>query len=133
MAGLLSDLDAYVRSEIAKPFAWGATDCAMTTCGWIERVTGVHPLERYGRAHANEGQARAWLGERGGLGAAMSKVMRASGFRRTDAPAPGDVGLVGHTGQLCAAILTQRGWFSRSETGLICVPSGAFLRAWRIA
>lgn len=130
MAGLLT---AFLRAEIAKPFVWGATDCAATADRWVELAAGRSPLSIYGRSYSGREEAEQWLAERGGIAIALCRVMRASGFARAQEPQSGDVGLIVHKAKLCVAIHAGRLWFSRDETGFIGAPLGCAWKAWRVA
>ena len=95
-------------------------------------------MAAYGRLHGDEAQAKAWLGEPGGIAVAFNRVMRASGLRRTKEPQPGDIGLVllslskDGPAKLCIAIHAGRCWFSHDERGLIAAPLDAVWKAWRV-
>lgn len=126
-------IDEYVRVEMARPFAWGETDCASTADRWVRHVTGMSPMATFGRHHKDEAEARQWLSEPGSIAVAVNRVMRKSGFQKTSTPQPGDVGLVVHKDRLCMAIFTGTVWFSRDEDGLIGAPVGSDWKAWRVA
>ena len=122
----------FVATESRRPFDWGVTDCASTVDRWVRSVTGISPLDSYGRRYASEAEAKAWLAE-ANLAVLMNRCMRAAGFKKTLSPQAGDVGLVFSDGRLCAAIFTGSMWFSHDIGGVIGAPEGAMWKAWRVA
>lgn len=125
-------LARFLLQETAKPFRWGETDCAATADRWVLTARGVSPLRLYGRVHLDAGDAHAWLSERGGLAAAVPRVMRAAGLQRTAKLQAGDVGLVRLADRLCVAIWTGAVWFSRDESGLLGIPEACTRKAWSV-
>ena len=127
------DVRAFIDAEIAKPFAWGATDCVATLDRWVQAAAGVSPLDRYGYRHHDQAGARAILAAHDGdLIGALTAAMAAAGLERTTRPLPGDVGVVRVEDMACAAILTHRLWFSRDQSGVIWAARPRTLRAWRV-
>lgn len=122
----------FIATVAAEPFVWGKTDCASIADRWVQHRRGFSPMERYGRRHADEAEARAWLAEPGGIAVAFNRVMRATGFKRTAAPVEGDLALVILDKRMCIAIHAGRLWFSRHEDGLIGAPLDTFWKAWSI-
>lgn len=122
----------FLVAEAAKPFHWGDTDCAAMVDRWITIATGASPLDRFGRRHRTEEEARAWLGEPGGLAYAFGSVLSAYGLRRVQHPVEGDVALVIESRRLCSAIHAGSHWVSRDATGFIAMPVDNFLKAWSI-
>ena len=122
----------FVAAEVAKPFAWGDTDCASTADRWVQHVRGISPMAVYGRKHTNRDEALAWLAEPGGVSVAFNRIMRAAGFEKTTDPQPGDLGLVLFGPRACVAIHTGTIWFSRHEDGLVGAPLENVWKAWKI-
>lgn len=125
-------LHEFLLNETQKPFCWGDTDCASTADRWVQHAVGVSPLERYGRVYFDRQSALSWLAEPGGFAVAVNRVMRRSGFRKTDNPQSGDIGLIIHDGLLMMAVLTPNGWFSRNEDGVVMRERQAMWKAWAI-
>lgn len=125
-------LEAFIATEMEKPFRWGETDCASTADRWARLLIGYSPLHCFGRIYSGEGAAREWLSEPGGIAVAMNRVMRRSGFKRTAAPRAGDVGLVIHDGRASVAINTGKIWFSRDVNGFVGMPLTSHWKAWDI-
>jgi hypothetical protein len=133
MAGFLAvTVDEYIGAEIAKPFRWGETDCASTADRWVRLRAGFSPMAIFGRQHRNEEEARAWLAEPGGIAVAFNRVMRSAGFRKTETPRAGDLGLAFFDRRVCIAIHAGAIWFSRHEDGFVGAPLGNVWKAWSI-
>lgn len=120
----------FLRSEIARPFVWGETDCASTCDRWLKLIAGASPREALGMGDIGETEARRLLARDGSLMRLAMRGMQRAGFSRTRTPRAGDVGMVMHRGLVCAAIFSGRAWHSRSETGAIMAPRASFLVAW---
>ena len=127
------DVRTFINGEIAKPFAWGATDCVATLDRWVQAAAGVSPLDRYGYRHHDQAGARAILAAHDGdLIGALTAAMAAAGLECTTSPQAGDAGMVRIGDLACAAILRDRMWFTRSETGILWAGPSRILRAWRV-
>ena len=127
----MADVQSFIRAEMDRPFAWGTTDCCATADRWCQARFGFSFLDRYGRRHTSEEEALAWMAEHGGLQATARVVFAACGFfESTDAPAPGDLGVIRAGGLECLAIHSGRLWWSRAETGFIGARRPEV--AWRI-
>lgn len=126
------ELSAYLRAMARADFAWGRCDCALTMADWCRRVRGVDPAARLRGRYRSAGGALRTVHRRGGFEAVVRALMADAGFVTTDAPRPGDVGLVDHpaVGPACA-IRCALGWAVKSPAG---VALGAFptLAAWRV-
>ena len=122
----------FIKSEIRRPYQDGKTDCTNTADRWIQHARGFSPLARYGRPIRTREDVESWLSERFGLIGGILKVMRQSGFARTEKPKPGDVGLIEIPGFLCVGIFTGQHWFSRNVNGIIFARRDSFLRAWAV-
>lgn len=84
----------FLRREGGLPPYPGA--CCKMADRWVALVTGISPLEHYGRNFETDAEVQAWLAEPGGIAVAVNRVMRASSFAKAKAPRIGDVGLVIH-------------------------------------
>jgi len=125
-------LSVFLRAAARADFAWGACDCALVMADWCRRARGIDPAARLrGRYRTARGALRA-VRRRGGFEAAVRALMDEAGFAITDAPRPGDVGLIEHpiAGLVCA-IRCAPGWAVKSPAG---VALGAFPTrvAWRV-
>lgn len=129
----MADVLSFIAAEKRRAFAWGGTDCVATLDRWVLLAAGFSPLDRFGRRHADEAEARAWIAEYDGdFVRGMGEVLDGAGMERTSRPEPGDVGLVRVGDMACSAILAGRFWFSRNETGLLWASKARTLRAWRV-
>jgi len=129
---LSADLSVFLRAMARADFAWGICDCALTMADWCRRARGIDPAAPLrGRYRTARGAART-VHRRGGFEAAVCALMDAAGFAPTDAPRPGDVGIVAHpeVGPACA-IRCALGWAVKGQAG---VALGAFptRAAWRL-
>lgn len=127
----MSEVEDFIRTVAAEPFAWGKTDCASIADRWVQQRRGFSPMERFGRKHANEAEARAWLAE-GHFEVHFNRVMRASRLTKVGCPTDGAIGLVLFDGRMCIGILSGSLWFSRHEDGLVGAPWGNFWKAWAV-
>lgn len=103
-------LSEFLRFGAATPFRWGTSDCCLFPSDWIRERTGIDaaaPLRgRYGTAFG----AFRHIAKRGGFEAMVIDLMDAAGFSRTDAPKPGDVGVIVTDQGLSFGIKTRLGW-----------------------
>lgn len=131
MAGLR--VSEFLAGELARPFAWGETDCAHTADRWARHVSGRSALTARGIDFADEAGARGLM-DRFALPVWVGRAMRAAGFAMTESPGEGDVGVVVSGPIAAVAIKGPSGWLWRDETGLHHAPDGVrVLGAWRIA
>jgi hypothetical protein len=125
------DVLTYLENEKKKPFVWGETDCCFRANRWVQIKTGISPLNLSDRVYTNERQAIRWLINMGGMAIAVNRVMRQAGFKRTNKPQAGDVGLIkANSWRLCMAIFDGENWSSRDEKKEIV--SSDFVKAWSI-
>jgi hypothetical protein len=128
-------LPEYLDHAAQTPFAWGAHDCATFPAGWVERATGLDPLEGVSGTYGNREEAEAVIAAAGGLLTLWEAGAVLVGSPRTSAPRRGDVGLVeipalGGSLQL-GAIRVDRAWAMLLSDGLI-VRTARCLAAWRV-
>lgn len=125
-------LQDFIIAIAAEPFAWGKTDCASIADRWVQLMRGFSPMGRYGRRHTNEAEALAWIAEPPGIAVGFNRVMRTTGFKRTDNPQAGDIGLVIFEDRMCIALHAGPIWFSRHVDGLIGAPLNNIWKAWAV-
>lgn len=125
-------LNAYLRAMARADFAWGACDCALTMADWCRRVRGIDPAAPLRGRYSTARGALRTVRRRGGFEAVVRALMADAGFATTDAPRPGDVGLVEHpvAGPACA-IRCALGWAVKSHAG-VAVGGFPALAAWRV-
>lgn len=129
MADLLS---AHLRAGMAEPFRRGACDCCLWACDWVVRLRGVDPAAPLrGRYHTTLGAERL-IRRAGGLEPLSRDLMGAAGFAITEAPQPGDLGLVvDAVGQHGLAIRVAASWAAKARRGIV-IEEFPMIVAWRI-
>lgn len=124
-------LGAFLSGVAARPFAWGGADCMTTAADWVLCRRGVDPAAEWRGSYASERGAARILARAGGLEALVMRTAFACGLEQTDAPRPGDVGVVDCGGRLVASIKTGIGWAVKTPAGL-WVARMPFRQAWRV-
>lgn len=125
-------LRRFVKDELARPFAWGATDCAHTGDRWARLASRRSFIAALGVDFADEAGARALMA-RLPMPVWIGRAMRAAGFARTDRAEPGDLGIVRLGNVAALALMTGAGWLWRDEDGMHGAPATtATLAIWRI-
>ena len=126
------ELSAFLRAMARADFAWGRCDCAITMADWCRRACGIDPAAPLRGHYRTARGALRTVRRRGGFEAVVRTLMAEAGFAATDAPRPGDVGLIEHpvAGPACA-IRCALGWAVKSPAGLALgdFPTRA---AWRV-
>lgn len=125
-------MTVFLREAARQPFAWGRADCSLFMADWVQRVRGIDPAAPLrGRYRTALGAARH-IRRRGGFEAMGRALAQAAGLAVTDAPRPGDIGLVRDpvAGPLFA-VRTRLGWMAKAPAGLSL---GAFpvIVAWAV-
>lgn len=128
----MTSIASFISREIAKPFAWGVTDCCSTADRRVEEITGRSPLALFGRPFVDEVSARAWLSEPGGIAVAVNRVMRRAGIARCTTPDVDDVALVMFGNRIAVGLWTGSIWWSRDEDGQMGASVEAAWKIWRI-
>lgn len=134
MAGLSRErrLAAYLSHSARKPFAWGSHDCCLFVAGWIEAERGECPAGGFrGRYRTALGAARL-IHRAGGFTPFLARLAATAGLCRTEAPRPGDVGVVDAGGEPVAAIRTRIGWAAIKSSGGYAVRPWPCLQAWEV-
>lgn len=126
-------LSDFLRAGAARPFVWGEADCCTFACDWVLTRLGKDPaLPWRGRYRTARGAARHLLRGAGAwpLSGALipisAKAMESAGLQPTDAPKPGDIGLVETSNGFALAIRTRTGWACKSPGGITVAPFHAF-------
>lgn len=116
---------------MSQPFVWGERDCALWACSWVAEARGIDPAAKW-RGVCNDGRhAARIIAEAGSLLAICREAFGAAGLQETDAPEPGDIGVIDTPVGQAVVIRTKRGWAWKSEKGLTVVPS-PYLAAWKV-
>ena len=129
-------LHDYLDAQRQRRFVWGESDCVQFGLGWVRARTG-RPLAAF-EPYCSRADAVALLRRHGGLGAVVERWMADCGFKPTDAPDDGDVGLapvepVPEWGGEAVAVVIRCGpwWMSREPRGIGGKSLGR-IPAWRI-
>jgi hypothetical protein len=125
-------LSEYLRTGASEPFVWGKTDCCAWTSGWVREACGLDPVAPYLSRYRTEIGAARLVTQGGGFMAWVSACVEAVGLAETEAPIPGDIGIVeDRSGNKAVAICAGRVWAAKAPTGLL-ITEARPLRAWRV-
>jgi hypothetical protein len=138
---------ACVAAARARPFAWGSHDCGLFAADCVRVMTGADPAASYRRCYASKHGAYAVLrrgagagGVRAGFktaptGAALAAAWTAALGMPLASPnlaQRGDVVLVeSRAGAACGVVLGGV-IAAAGPKGLVFLPLGAALQAWRV-
>lgn len=125
-------LNAFLRAGARATFVWGEIDCSLFMADWCRKMRGVDPAASLRGRYRTALGAMRHVRRLGGFEAMARKLMAGCGFVTTDAPRPGDVGLVEHpvVGPVFAIRCTL-GWTVKSPEG-IAVDDHPAIVAWRV-
>lgn len=122
-------LEQLVKSRQHERFGFGSHDCSLWACDAVLAVTGRDPGADLRGAYSDEAGAALVIAAGGGLGAIASARLG------PEIPplmaATGDVGLITTEGAEALAVCVGERWLAAAAFGLIAVPTGSVLRAWR--
>lgn len=121
---------ALIRERTDQGFAHGERDCALFAADCVAALTGIdHAADVRGAYTTEQGAARL-LARHGGLAGVAGRV-------GPEIPplcaAAGDVGLLAQDGREFLAVCVGPHWAAQGPAGVISVPFGAAVRAWRAA
>jgi hypothetical protein len=83
--------------DLPHRFRWGGMggdDCLMFCASWVERVTGIDPVEDFRGTYSTAEEAEEIVSRYGGMTSLVDAVLTPIGLRRTDEPQTGDIGVV---------------------------------------
>lgn len=103
MADLVSVLDAWRDQVERRDFIWGLWDCLLAPADYALALTGSDPAAAWRGRYVDERGARRILREAGGMPAFVGQALEPLGWRPTDAPAAGAIGVVRLAGGLPGA------------------------------
>jgi hypothetical protein len=129
-------LAEWQQTAVTRAFAWGEWDCAMASCSAVLALTGVDPALRFRGTYSTEAEALELLGALGVSGFAASIAQECGMAEVPPAFAHrGDVVLVdnGNPGNALGIVdLSGRFAWCVLEHGMVRIPMGRWLRAWRV-
>ncbi len=125
-------LTAFLRAMARASFEWGSCDCSLVMADWCRACRNVDPAESLRGRYSTAAGAMRHVKRLGGFEAMGRSLMAGCGFVTTDAPAPGDVGLVTHpiVGPVFA-IRCALGWAVKSPEG-VAVDDYPTIVAWSV-
>jgi hypothetical protein len=132
-----------LREFLALPhrFRWGGVggdDCTTFCASWIEEFTGIDPIARLRGTYSTGDGAARLIAEAGGLIALAAGRIEPLGWRLTDSPADGDVGVILAPSGLdqdvkqIAAVRFGPLWATLGPRGVVAKKAD-FVAAWRLS
>lgn len=91
MAG--SDLTEFLAQAGRRPFVWGSFDCLLYAADWARERSGVDPAVGLRGSYGDQRAARLIMLRAGGIAALVGKQLAPLGWRETQYPDRGDIGL----------------------------------------
>ena len=131
MSDRSSRLTAHLAAGASLPFVWGERDCCLWVNDWIKAERGCDPGGELRGTYASAGECARLLNRHGGFLALIPTAMERAGLLATDAPRPGDVGIVPTGKDWMMAICLGERWALKAKDGLAVIPSSLFL-AWSV-
>lgn len=123
-------LAALFAAREAQPFEWGRFDCCLFAADAVLAVTGHDPAADLRGTYATAAEASRVLASFGGV--AGVAIARAGRVVPVALAQPGDVGLSHHDAERPAlAVWGGSAWHAAGAVGVVVVPAGAVVRAWR--
>lgn len=91
-------LDEFLEAEDALPFVYGGNpgtvDCLMRCADWAAALTGKDPAAGWRGTYSTAAGAWRIVTRAGGMVAHVAGLLEPLGWRRTDTPDAGDIGVV---------------------------------------
>lgn len=123
-------LAEFLKAGAATPFAWGHNDCCLWVVSWVQMRRGVDPAAHL-RGYTTERGALRHIRRAGDLPTLVALCMDGAGLERTDAPGPGDIGVVQTDQGPALALRTERGWAAKAPAGVVVGPF-LLIQAWAV-
>ena len=125
-------LTDFLRAGARATFVWGEIDCSLFMADWCRVRRGVDPAASLRGRYSTAAGAMRHVLRLGGFEAMARSLMAGCGFAATNAPRPGDVGLVEHpTVGPVFAIRCALGWAVKSPEG-VAVDDFPTVVAWSV-
>jgi hypothetical protein len=127
-------LAPFLADLARRPFAWGVCDCSLIIADWWRANHGVDPAAHLRGTYGDEAACEALLVREGGRRAIVTRLATSVGAVPTDAPQPGDFGVVsgGAVTEMPAIMTPDSKWAVKSRRGLIVFAPAAIDASWRI-
>lgn len=130
--------EQFFAAEAGRPCVWGESECAHTADRWLELASGYSAIRESGYDFTTEAEAEALLG-RLPLPLMVARALRRAGFRMTETPRQGDIGVLafpddGGGTMIVCAVKGASLWLYRSTKGIAAAgPFARVVGAWRVA
>jgi len=133
-------LQAFVRAELARPFAWGDTNCVALALRAVDAMHGTGLHVSHHRHMGSAARARVWTRKHGAYGV-VTELLKDGLFEiPTTYSQPGDI-LIGETddGQIAAHVCLGLRVLSSTEADGVILrrradlsPAPMYCAAWRL-
>jgi hypothetical protein len=132
----IQTLDDYLAACWAVPWAWGIMDCCHFGGGWVRAKTGRDPMAAF--RYATPLDAMRIIKRGGGLHVLVDATMRSHGFKRTNSPEHGDLGVIATHGDVArvagaAVVIFDGPWCVGREPDGLTYFEPKDVMAWRVA
>ncbi|MFN3834643.1 MAG: DUF6950 family protein [Glycocaulis sp.] len=131
----MSPLYARLHLWAVTPHEWGFTDCYMTLVDWVRDETGHDAGEALRGSYGNPDLCPIARRLRADPIPVADDLLAQIGLQRTDAPLPGDVGIIRHRGQrhLFGGLCLGENWASKCESdGVLIARPLEVVAAWSV-
>lgn len=131
----LTDLRAFLRAAMGRPFAWGTDDCVLFGADWVRWRFGEDPAAGLRGTYADEAGAGRLIADAGSLVAVCEAgLARCTGLdvTETETPAVGDVAVIDLRRRHLVAIRGTRHWIARTEGHGVIASRAPAVRVWRV-
>lgn len=128
------DLDAFIVSNGALPWAWGSIDCALVLADWAIACGHPDPAADWRGIYSDELGWKRIVVRRGGLLPLVNDICSRAGFIVASAPARGVISVIGSTYNIerqWGAIYDGTDWLVRRAEGFVAVDE-PFLGMWAL-
>lgn len=124
-------LDTFLAEAARSDHVWSQSDCAMTIANWWLFKHGVDPAPHLRGSYRTESECRAVVERQGGMSAVVASCAARVDAVPTEAPEPGDIGVIAVHGLEFGAIMGPSGrWMVKSIHGIAGYRC-CHLKAWR--
>lgn len=126
-------LPAFLKRLSRSTFSCGTMDCCLALVMWWEEIFGFDPAPEFRGSYQTEDQGAEIIAAHGGLVAFVDEIASRVGVVRTEAPKPGDFGVMILHGQEFGAIMGPSGrWSIKARHGMVSMQSIQPIAAWGV-